>query len=769
MDCRNPISLLYLKACRLAENPTLDVTDTFLDCLPHLHQYIKGMKQKCGPSLRKILPGRVFHDRRADLRMCFRKTKTLQRRKGRSKSNLKARQLFRQVIRNVLFRYRLVQALEHLTPITRQRHLERIEMLQTMLNPQQISAPDGDFTARNVAWVHNVLGILYARNNNMEESLRHMDSAVSLDHREGLFHFNRGNVLHRTNQLETAIQEYTTALGVDPQFFKAQMNLATVNVLVGQVDAAFPMAQEAIVLMGNADAKCQASMYYNLANLFFLKQQPERAIKYFTDSIQLDALFETFTNRGAAYNQLGKLDLALQDYNKALELNPNCWESLVNRSRLHIGNSNCYLASKDIKLAHSIQPTALTEKLFHFCRRWQNSIRVAADDIARAMKQNFKHLLHYPGLSGTSKLQLTFQRRAGDCAGGVQVFKRIGVSVRTINLDTSGDGIIKLVVDRDIQGAILTMDVPDNCTLYLTKVARSVVVEHRNQVRYSHRNNRPAELRGLFSTTIQNLDRYIFVTSARRLKWGVLENYNDTHAEFVWTPKSTTVIPQAKVFNAFELQRHLRFDQDTVVMKFKRPDRPECQEMPSIADSSFEEIDARHIQLSFEKHVLQANGRDLSFWTLRNCELKFISISRTISINSAQILRKIIRYGMTQELMKTTRLRVGLDKFELPLSRRAYHYIETLSELPPLPFEQYGFIYTVFRRFLGYYKYIIPKEFRFVLHTVGESRKRDIVSLTFRKGSANCRIEFYQSSRLLNKSKGIYLHNSQRSCIAEMF
>ena len=304
------------------------------------------------------------------------------------------------------------------------------------------------------------------------------------------------------------------------------------------------------------------------------------------------------------------------------------------------------------------------------------------------MKQNFKHVLHYPGLSGSGKLKLTFQRRAGDCAGGVQVFKRIGVSVRTINLDTSGDGIIKLVVDRDIQGAILTMDVPDNCTLYLTKVARSVVVEHRNQVRYSHRNNRPAELRGLFSTTIQNLDRYIFVTSARRLKWGVLENYNDTHAEFVWTPKSTTVIPEAKVFNAFELQRHLRFDQDTVVMKFYRPDRPKCHRMPSLARSSFEEIDARrHIQLSFEKHLLQANGRNLSFRTLRNCELKFVSISRTISINSDQILRKIIRYGMTQELMKETRLRVGLDIFDFPLSRREYRYIETPSELPPLPFK----------------------------------------------------------------------------------
>ena len=57
-----------------------------------------------------------------------------------------------------------------------------------------------------------------------------------------------------------------------------------------------------------------------------------------------------------------------------------------------------------------------------------------------------------------------------------------------------------------------------------------------------------------------------------------------------------------------------------------------------------------------------------------------------------------------------------------------------------------------------------------MLHAVGESVKRDIVSLTFRKGSANCRIEFYQSrngqsSRLLNKSKGLRLHNNMSKVV----
>jgi len=55
-------------------------------------------------------------------------------------------------------------------------------------------------------------------------------------------------------------------------------------------------------------------------------------IEYFTNAIRIDIEYAgTYNNRGVAYYMKGEYDRAIRDYNKAIELKPDCAEAYYNR------------------------------------------------------------------------------------------------------------------------------------------------------------------------------------------------------------------------------------------------------------------------------------------------------------------------------------------------------------------------------------------------------------------------------------------------------
>lgn len=381
------------------------------------------------------------------------------------------------------------------------------------------------------------------------------------------------------------------------------------------------------------------------------------------------------------------------------------------------------------------------------------------------LKQNSRQILYHPDLNSEGKLILTFRKldhcyirilRSGEpLADGAIILRKA---------DTHQ---IEVTVDHDLlEDSWITMQVPDNCVLYLTKAERifSLGANDATQVRYSHRNNKPAELRDLASTGLYNVARYRFVTLASQLKFGTLESYNDTHAEFIWRPESIMVIPQNSAFTCYITTPLMRFrEQDVVVMTMERLGGPDCQtRLPNAPDASFKEIDARRFELSFERHLLQQAGLDFVLQTWPNCELKVIRVSRTIALQSDPALQQQFRHGMTPDRMKRTRLGLGVDNVRSPVTR--FNFIEALDGLPLLHFERDDFFYRVFRKSVAGFKYKVPKDFYFLLHTVVDPSRtrRDVVGLTFNDPSGKCRIKFYQSrngqrQRVFDTSRGVLI------------
>ncbi len=141
-----------------------------------------------------------------------------------------------------------------------------------------------------------------------------------------IMHNNYGNFLMGKGQYEKAIEHFTEALRIDPQYLQARGNLSeTFNkqgiVLQKQnrVDQAIEKWQQAIQL--NPE---HSQAHFNIGLALAGKGKNEQAVEYFKKALQQKPDWhEPYNDLGLAYAQLGREDLAVKNYNKALQLKPD--------------------------------------------------------------------------------------------------------------------------------------------------------------------------------------------------------------------------------------------------------------------------------------------------------------------------------------------------------------------------------------------------------------------------------------------------------------
>ena len=130
---------------------------------------------------------------------------------------------------------------------------------------------------------------------------------------------NRGIAYCSMDEHDKAIEDYDTAIKIDPKHAKAYNNRGVAYDKKDQTDKALPNYNKAIKFNPKS-----AQAYSNRGLIYHNKGEIDKAIKEYNTALKLDSdspgSAHTYYNRGNAYSQKGEVDKAIKDYNTTLKL-----------------------------------------------------------------------------------------------------------------------------------------------------------------------------------------------------------------------------------------------------------------------------------------------------------------------------------------------------------------------------------------------------------------------------------------------------------------
>ena len=137
----------------------------------------------------------------------------------------------------------------------------------------------------------------------------------------------KGNKYFLTKEYDKAIEAYTSAIALNPNYDRAYNGLGAAYTKKGQYDRAIEDYNKAILINPN-----YANAYYNRGLAYYNKGQYDRAIEDYNKAIAINPNYaNAYNNRGLAYDKKGQHDRAIENYNKVIAINPNHADAYYNR------------------------------------------------------------------------------------------------------------------------------------------------------------------------------------------------------------------------------------------------------------------------------------------------------------------------------------------------------------------------------------------------------------------------------------------------------
>lgn len=187
---------------------------------------------------------------------------------------------------------------------------------------------------------HNNLGDVYAEKGMFDEALKEYQEAMKLNPLLSKTQDNMANIYKRKGLLDDAIRECNKALRLDSNYVGTHSTLASIYEKKGMFDEAMAEYKKVLTI----DSSC-AEAHNNLGNLYATrahndssgakKQLFNDAIKEYKEALKLKKDYlEAHNNLGNVYRANGMDKLAREEYNKALEIDPNCEAARLNLQKL---------------------------------------------------------------------------------------------------------------------------------------------------------------------------------------------------------------------------------------------------------------------------------------------------------------------------------------------------------------------------------------------------------------------------------------------------
>lgn len=168
----------------------------------------------------------------------------------------------------------------------------------------------------------------YMRNTLWADEVVFWEDAVVKSPMKARVHNNLGSVYHRKNDLARAMGSFKKAIELKPNFADAHYNLGVAYKDIGRMDEAIIEFEAAVTYQPQ-----KANARNNLGLAYLSKGRVEEAVEEFRTTILLEpGNYRAHNNLGLAYKYLGRYDEAASEFETALTINPG-FEDAYNNLR----------------------------------------------------------------------------------------------------------------------------------------------------------------------------------------------------------------------------------------------------------------------------------------------------------------------------------------------------------------------------------------------------------------------------------------------------
>jgi tetratricopeptide (TPR) repeat protein len=178
------------------------------------------------------------------------------------------------------------------------------------------------------SWVaHNNLANAFNDAGKVDAAIEHYHLALQKDplEPEGIYN-NIGLVLGTVGRYREAIEYYSEALKINPNYVDAHINLGVVLARQGKTAGAYHHYSEALRVEPNSE-----KAHYNLGNVLMARGETDAAIRHYSKAVHINPSFaEAYNGLGLAFLQTGKLQEAILCFHKAVNHGPSFRDALRN-------------------------------------------------------------------------------------------------------------------------------------------------------------------------------------------------------------------------------------------------------------------------------------------------------------------------------------------------------------------------------------------------------------------------------------------------------
>lgn len=164
-----------------------------------------------------------------------------------------------------------------------------------------------------------MLAGFYEKLNDIDMAIINWEKAADINPKQYLYFYNLGVLFSKLKCIQNAISSYRKCLLVKPDFVEALINIAT---LYKETD--LNVALE-FVIKAREIAPNEKNVILNLAQIYIDLSKNKECIELLNDFVKNNLCSDAYSLLGKNYMDLGEYNLALDNYNKALEIEPeNC-------------------------------------------------------------------------------------------------------------------------------------------------------------------------------------------------------------------------------------------------------------------------------------------------------------------------------------------------------------------------------------------------------------------------------------------------------------